>query len=193
MTNRIALLVVCSLFPFLLVGCSSSSSPGARIVNTKSDPLLPDGSQWTFDVVLPSDSLPDDKFLVQVRRKKTDSPGTEKPISAFEAEENKTIAGFRIESIRKARVSLQLLDLRDYSPDSSIENPVKLVGGLNFGGQLAKFQNTPFEIIGNPGGHAIQSSADWDGDELLLLKFNTGSEDTGYVYNVFVVMAPDFE
>lgn len=173
------------------LGCDRrSDTPGAHPMEVASDYLLPDGRRWQYDLVLPTNVSAGDILQLDVRRFPIDEADqglrSHERLSADKAEY--VVAGpeFTLVSPKAgARVSLQLLDLRDFSESTAV-NPIKLVGGLMVEGQLAKLRCDANFVVGENVGISPSTQASWDGNEIRLLRFWSSTNEGEYTYDVCV-------
>lgn len=186
-----------AILALLLVipGCNfvTTSTPGAHVVATEFDYLLPDGKKWSHKIVLPRDSDPGTVLTLELRRfRTTETVGTPEYFPRADAEETVALAAFKIVNPRNPGfVSLQLLDIRDYSEDSTTKNPVKLRGGLHAGG-LGTVRYPPSFIRGEPGSIIPSGNSEWNNGEIRLLRFWTTTNESIFIYDVCVSLSPDF-
>jgi len=157
---------------------------------------LPDGKKWSHEIVLPRDATPGTVLTLELRRfpNAESGLGTSLPFPRKDAEEIVTLASFRIAKPGSlAVVSLQLLDIRDYSNDSAITDPIKLLGGLNVGEDgMAKIQCPPSFIRGEPGSISPTGTTNWDMNEMRLLRFWTRAGELETIYDVCVILSTEF-
>lgn len=189
----------CAIIAILLIasGCDrgSTSAPGARVVPLEFSYLLPDGKKWSHEIVLPRDATPGTVLTLELRRfpNAESGLGTSLPFPRKDAEEIVTLASFKIAKPGNlALVSLQLLNVRDYSSDSAITDPIKLLGGLNVGeGGMAKIQCPQSFIRGEPGSISPTGNTNWDKNEMRLLRFWTRTGELETIYDVCVILSTE--
>ncbi len=180
------LVAICSL------GCERrSATPGAHPQDVGYDHLLPDGKRWQYELVLPDDVLAGDVLRLEVRRFLIDEANKgirgQDRLPVDEADHVFSGPAFKLKSSKdRARVSLQLLDLRDYSMSTSAENPIKLVGGINVAGQLAQLRCDANFVVGENAGISPSSQTSWLDNEIQILRFWSATEENEFTYDVCV-------
>ena len=175
-----------------VVGCGDPmrTEPGLYPVPIQSHsrfPALPDEKKWHFDVVLPRDTAPNDVFDLEVRRITEEVPKQNVAVANSRenvAEITELTAFLFKEGDRRATISLQLLDLRDFSHDSSMANPMKLVGAIQRQGGIYTLQDSSSFVIGLPGGYGGVSNQRWENGEVRLLRFWGWVDGIRYEYDV---------
>lgn len=180
------LAAICSL------GCDRrSATPGAHPREAGSDHLLPDGRRWQYEIVLPDNVSSGDVLRLDVRRFVIDKAnngirGNER-LPAEKADHVISGPAFKLNSSNAGvRVSLQLLDLRDYSESNSAANPIKLVGGMMVDGQLDKLRCDASLVVGENGGISSNSHPSWRENEIRLLRFWSVTNEAEFTYDVCV-------
>lgn len=175
-----------------LLGCGRGVlSPGAYPQEIGYDYLLPDGKRWQYDLVLPRNVVPGDVLTLEIRRFLIDdvSKGVGDHGTLPVDQANKVWLGgtFKLGSSNdRVRVSLQLLDLRDYSTSSLIENPIKLVGGWNVAGGIGNLRGEESFVVGESRGLSASSQCLWRDNEIRLLRFWSATNEHEYTYDVCV-------
>lgn len=185
-----AILILFTLGPMVGCGDLMQTEPGlypVRIQSHSRFPALPDEKKWHFDVVLPRDTVPNDFFDLEVRRILQD--GREQNAADSNSGENaeeimKVTAMSFSEGERRVTISLQLLDLRDFSHDSSMANPMKLVGAIRCQGAIYPLLDSSSLVIGLPGGYAEMSNQKWVDGKVCLLEFFGQVGNGMYQYTV---------
>jgi hypothetical protein len=178
------LAAICSL------GCDrGSSAPGAHPQDVGYDHLLPDGKRWQYDLVLPDDVSTDEVLSLEVRRFLIDEANEgirgQEGLPVEKADQVFSGPAFKLKSSNdRARVSLQLLDLRDYSTSTPAENPIKLVGGINVAGQLAQLRCDANLVVGENAGISPSSQTSWHNNEIRLLRFWSATKESEFTYDV---------
>ena len=184
-----ALLLISSLCS---LGCGRRTlSPGAHPQEVGSDYLLPDGKRWQYDIVLPDDIASGDVLRLDIRRFLIDEADKgrrcHEQLRADQADEVWSGPSFRVDSSGDGvRVSLQLLDLRDYSASTVAENPIKLVGGLSVAGQIAQVRCDANFVVGENAGISPSLQTPWRDNDLRLLRFWSATTENEYTYDVCV-------
>ncbi len=177
---------ICSL------GCDRmSATPGAHPQDVGYDQLLPDGKRWQYDLVLPDDVSKDDVLRLEVRRFLIDEANQgirgQDRMPIEKADRVFSGPAFKLRSSNdRSRVSLQLLDLRDYSTSTPAENPIKLVGGISVAGQLDHLRCDANFVVGESAGISPSPNTIWHDNEIRLLRFWSATKENEFTYDVCV-------
>jgi hypothetical protein len=174
------------------IGCDRmATSPGAHPLPMDSDYLLPDGKRWKFDLVLPDDVSAGDVLRLEIRKYQIDEANegsrSNEQLPVEQANDIWLGPAFRVNSSNdRALVALQLLDLRDYSTSTEVENPLRLAGGLSLAGSLGQLRNKANFVVGVNEGISPSSQTSWRDHEIRLLRFWSVTKESEFVYDVCV-------